>query len=89
VKKIATWGTDSLMNLVVSAYGRQDELEADRLGIKYMDLAGFKPQGMIDTLEVLAKEEKGGGAPLLLRTHPYLKDRIAAVKAEITRLPAN
>lgn len=86
VKKVATLGTDSLMNLVMSAYSRQDELEADRLAVKYMDLAGFKPEGMVETLEILAKEEKGGGTPLFLRTHPYLKDRIAAVKTEIGRL---
>ena len=87
VKKLATLGSEALMNLAVSAYSRQDEYEADRLGVKYMDLAGFRPQGMVETFEILAREEKGGGPPLFLRTHPYLPDRIAAVKQEIARLP--
>ena len=72
-----------VMNIIFSSYGRQDEFQADRLGVKYMHLAGYNPHGMLDTLEVLKKEDKGGGGPLLFRSHPYTKDRIEAVKKEI------
>ena len=47
-----------VMSLVFSAYGRQDEYEADRLGIKYLRLAGYDPGGSIQTLEILQKEPK-------------------------------
>lgn len=86
VKRIAALGTDVVMNLVFSAYSRQDELQADRLGIKYMDLAGYDVQGMIETFEVLKRESKGPQPPLLLRTHPYIDDRIEAAKKEIQRI---
>jgi len=87
VKKIASMGSDALMQVVFSAYSRQDEMQADKLGVKYLDLSGYNPQGMVDTLEILAREEKGGQAPLFLRTHPYLKDRVIAVKDQIAHLP--
>ncbi|HLD69180.1 MAG TPA: M48 family metallopeptidase [Candidatus Omnitrophota bacterium] len=86
IKRVAALGTDVVMNLVFSAYSRQDELQADRLGIKYMDLAGYHLNAMIETFEVLKKESKGPQPPLLLRTHPYIDDRIEAAKKEIQRI---
>ena len=86
LKKIAALGTDAVMSLVFSAYSRGDELEADRLGIKYLDLAGYKVHGMVDTLKVLAQEEKGGGVPLILRSHPHAKDRAVIAQEEINKL---
>ena len=89
VKQIAALGTDIVMDLVFSAYSRQDELQADRLGIKYMDLAGYNLNGMIETFEVLKRESKGPQPPLLLRTHPYIDERIEAAKKEIQKIKTN
>ena len=88
-KQIAALGTDVVMNLVFSAYSRQDELQADRLGIKYMDLGGYNVNGMIETFEVLKRESKGPQPPLLLRTHPYIDERIEAAKKEIQKIKTN
>ena len=82
-QQIAALGTGTVMNLIFSAYGRQDEYEADRLGVKYMYLAKFDLNGMIETFNVLEKESKGPKIPLILRTHPFVSDRIIAVKKEI------
>ncbi len=89
IKHIAALGTDVVMNLVFSAYSRQDELQADRLGIKYMDLAGYHVNAMVETFEILKKESKGPQPPLLLRTHPYIDDRIEAAKKEILRIKSS
>lgn len=70
-----------LSNLVFSAYGRQDELQADSLGLKYMILAGYDPQGAVDALAVLEAGSKGPDIPEILRTHPHLEKRIQQVKA--------
>ena len=86
VRQVATMGTNQLMNLVFSAYGRQDEFQADQLGLKYMNLAGYKLEAMIETFEVLKKESKGPRVPLILRSHPYLDDRISMVRQEIARI---
>lgn len=69
-----------------SAYSQQDEFEADRLGVKYMKLAGYDPHAMISLLEKLKKEE--GKQPSreysYWRTHPFIPQRISIVNQAIT-----
>lgn len=83
VQSVAGLGADAVMNLANSAYSRRDEYEADRLGIKYLYLAGFDLNGMIQAFDVLQEATKGDHSPLILRSHPFLKDRIIAVRKEI------
>lgn len=84
-RQLATLSSNAVMQIVFSSYGRKDEYEADRLGVKYMHLAGYDLDGMIKTLEVLEAESHGSDVPLFLRSHPYLDDRIAAVKEQIQK----
>ena len=86
-KATAQLASDTAVQLAMSAYGRQDEYQADQLGVKYMYLAGYNLNGMIETLEILKKESQGRAPPLILSTHPYLDDRIKAVKKEIEEAP--
>jgi len=88
-QQAASLSSGVLMNLVFSSYSRRDEYEADRLGIKYMGLSGYDPDASIETLEILERESKGGGAPLILRSHPHLSDRIRAAREEIRRKRSN
>ena len=67
-------------------YFLKDEYEADRLGLKYMDLAGYDLYGMVQTLELLRKESKGNKTPAIISTHPHLDDRIEQVFGEISRI---
>jgi len=85
MQQIASLSSNAVMQIVFSSYSRQDEYEADRLGLKYMRLAGYNPQGMVDTLELLERESKGSKIPLFLRTHPYVHDRIIAVKKNMAQ----
>jgi predicted Zn-dependent protease len=80
---LTSLGGGLIANIAMSAYGRQDEFEADRLGIKYMRLAGYDLNGMIRTFEILKANSKGPEPPRILRTHPYIDDRIKAVRQEI------
>jgi predicted Zn-dependent protease len=57
----------SLINL---KYGRSDELESDRFGVRLMTEAGYDPRALIAVMEVLASSREGGGAPEFLSTHP-------------------
>ena len=82
-KQIASMSSNMVMGIVFSAYGRQDEYEADRLGIKYLYQAGYDPNATISTLQTLQRESKGVGAPTVLRSHPHIPDRIEAAKKEI------
>ena len=87
-RRLASLSANTAMQLVFSAYGRKDEHEADRLGLKYLDLAGYDLEAMVKTFEVLEQESKGPKTPLILRSHPYIEDRITAVKKEIERIKA-
>ncbi len=85
---IAGIGADGLMGLAMSGYSRHDEYEADRLGIKYLYLAGYDLSAMIQVFYVLQQNDKKGGPPLILRTHPFVKDRITAAQKEIEAIKA-
>jgi len=83
MRALTSLGGGLIANIAMSAYGRQDEYEADRLGIKYMRLAGYDLNGMIRTFEIIKANTKGSEPPAILRTHPYIDDRIKAVEKEI------
>jgi predicted Zn-dependent protease len=52
-------------------YGRDDEIESDRMGVQLMLVAGYRPEAMIEVMEVLKKASAGGPAgPEWLSTHP-------------------
>ena len=64
-------------NLVTLGYSRKDEFQADELSIKYTSNAGFDPHGMIRALEKLDNQaNKGMPVPYILRSHPYIDQRI-------------
>ena len=54
-------GTNDLFNVLgkalLSGYGRKQELEADRLGARYLARAGYNPQAMIDVISLLKNQE--------------------------------
>lgn len=60
-------------------YSREDERQADQLGFKYMDAAGFDPSGIITVLEKLDKSQWMGAdrVPPYLLTHPGGAERIS------------
>lgn len=69
--------------LVNMRFGRQDELESDELGVKYMSDAGYDPRAMIEVMQILAKSSEGGAPPEFFSTHPNPDNRIARIEAAI------
>ncbi|HWA82337.1 MAG TPA: M48 family metalloprotease [Fimbriimonadaceae bacterium] len=64
-------------------YGRSDELEADRLGVRLMSEAGFDPRSMIEAMEILKQASKGGHDPAFFSTHPNPDNREDEIRKEI------
>jgi predicted Zn-dependent protease len=62
-------------NLINMKYGRNDELESDRYGVKYMGQAGYDPNAMLGVMEVLASSRQGGEPPEFFSTHPSPENR--------------
>lgn len=78
------WLADPLgiaTNLIDKRYSREQESEADRLGIDYMVLAGYDPVGAVQLQEYFAREiEKGADSQWLnglFRSHPFSSQRLA------------
>ncbi|MDP8266272.1 MAG: Maf family nucleotide pyrophosphatase [Candidatus Aceula meridiana] len=71
---------------IISSYSRADEIEADKLAVKYLKKAGYDPRAMETFLEKLhALNAKRPSRPFSYwRTHPYTSQRIATVSQEIT-----
>lgn len=61
-------------NLINMKYGRADELESDKWGVKLTALAGYDPRAMLGVMEVLDKAG-GGRQPEILSTHPKPANR--------------
>lgn len=64
-------------------YGREDELESDRLGVAYMADAGYDPRALVKVMQVLAEANGGPRQPEFLSTHPDPGNRIEAIEAAI------
>ena len=74
-------------NGVFLKFSRDDEREADRVGLQIMTRAGWDPRGMIELFEVLRRESKRdpGAVEVFFSTHPSPEDRIAQLTAATAR----
>lgn len=63
---------------------REDEIEADRIGILIAARAGYEPYGLVSALQTLqAIPGNDSGMALFLKTHPSPADRLAALEAQV------
>ena len=69
--------------LVSLDYGRDDELESDRLGFQFMVQAGYDPNGILGLMEVLNSTRQGGEPPEFFSTHPNPGNRLARLQGMI------
>jgi predicted Zn-dependent protease len=72
--------------LVNLRYGRNDELESDRLGVRFMAEAGYDPQAMVRVMEILAEAGGGGEQPEFFSTHPNPENRIERIRQAIAEV---
>ena len=101
----ATTGSASLGDLsqtigtgLVRGYGREHELEADRLGARYLHRTGYDPDSMLEVIGVLKDQEvyekalakkEGREASTyhgVFSTHPRNDDRLKSVIREAKKL---
>ncbi|WP_299228617.1 M48 family metalloprotease [uncultured Psychroserpens sp.] len=65
--------------------GRDDELESDDLGVKFMIRAGYDPNEMIGVMEILKAAAGPNRVPEFQSTHPDPENRIEKIKASIEK----
>ena len=70
-------------------FTRENEKEADRIGIKILHKAGFDVRGSTDFFKTLQKGNRYtvGAAPSFLRTHPITSERISDIEDRLTEYP--
>ena len=66
-------------------YGRDDELEADALGLRLMSEAGYDPRAMIRVMQILEKASGGSRNPEFQSSHPSPPHRIEEINAKLKK----
>ena len=65
--------------------GRDDELESDELGVKFMIDAGYDPYEMINVMTILKSASGPNRVPEFQSTHPDPDNRIEKIKESIKK----
>ncbi|MDX1396217.1 MAG: M48 family metalloprotease, partial [Gemmatimonadota bacterium] len=74
------------------SYGRDDEHEADMLGVRYAVRERYDPREAPKVHEMLGRQTAasgGRGVPNWLSTHPSSADRIDRIRAQVDTIPAS
>lgn len=70
-------------SMINMQYGRSDELESDKLGVRFMTDAGYDPRSLMRVMEILEEASGGSRQPEFMSTHPNPGNRIAQIEAAI------
>lgn len=80
------------LGLLFLKFGRDDENQADELGLRYMTRQAYDPQEMLEVFGVLdgvTRAEGGGRMPDWLSTHPSPGNRLARIQGQIASTGAS
>lgn len=69
---------------LLAHYSRDNEREADALGMEYMTRTGYSPEGMVGLMEILQKNgrDQPGAIELMFATHPMSKERLERARQQ-------
>jgi predicted Zn-dependent protease len=72
-----------LTNGIFLKFSRDDEREADQVGLQLLRRAGWDGRGMVELFEILQREAKRnpGSVELFFSSHPSPQDRISRLRA--------
>lgn len=72
--------------LINLKFGRDDELEADRYGICFMNDTGYDPNEMVGVMQILEASSSGNAPPEFFSTHPSPANRIQRIQEDIQNI---
>ena len=67
-------------------FSREQESEADTIGLELMARAGFDPHAALTLWNKMSNAEGSGSTPKFLSTHPAPKERIADIEKNLPRV---
>ncbi|EGB15815.1 peptidase M48 Ste24p [Pseudodesulfovibrio mercurii] len=73
--------------LLLASYSRDDERQADALGLEYMTKADYNPEGMVGLMEMLNEQHSREPSALevMFATHPMSSERLATAKQAVSK----
>jgi predicted Zn-dependent protease len=74
--------------LVTLKFSRDDELEADKFGVCFMNEAGYDPNEMVSVMQILEASQTGNQPPEFFSTHPNPANRIQQIQSDIQNINA-
>jgi predicted Zn-dependent protease len=86
--EIAQAGINVAGNAIFAKFSRDDETQADEVGIDNVVRAGISPKGVPEMFQILLDERQSnpGGVELWFGTHPTEESRISDTQAIINRI---
>lgn len=78
-------GAAAIANVINMSYGRDDELESDDLGVKFMLDAGYNPIELIGVMEILKAAAEPNRTSERMSTQPDPENRIEKIKGAIKK----
>jgi len=79
-------GIQMIANMIGMKYGRDQELESDDLGVRFMYESGFDPRALLDVMRILEEASQGGQRqPEFFSTHPSPENRTQKIKEAIEK----
>lgn len=72
-------------NMVTLKYGREQELQSDDLGVRFMVEAGFNPEDLISVMEILKQSAGPNRVPEFQSTHPDPENRAERIREAIEK----
>jgi predicted Zn-dependent protease len=71
------------------SYSRENEMQADQLGLDYLADAGYGGEGLLKILKKMRSKQwfDSNQVPTYLMTHPAVDDRIAYLDTQIASMP--
>ena len=74
-----------IANLVNMSYGRDQELQSDDLGVRFMYQAGYDPRGLLDVMAILEEASGGQSKAEFFSTHPSYDNRLETIQRAIDK----
>jgi len=74
-----------IANMVTMKYGRDQELQSDDLGVRFMLEAGYNPEELIEVMKILKQAAGPNRTPEFQSTHPDPENRAEKIREAIEK----
>ena len=82
ISQAAIMASNAAVTQNILNFTRQNEREADQIGLEILSRSGYDPRGFIDFFQTIQRfnEFSTGPAPSFLKTHPITSERISDIQ---------